>query len=521
MRRNFFLGCFLAFLLMGTEGEAVTDAAIADKIPVVKSVDFYPSGARFVFEIRDHPEKAFEFYLPGAFELQSVRPLAQGEVTALRVDSLKLERREPLELEPLKRTVGDRSRELALLRGRERALEQALSLFDAPLSLDVKDPQLLPHIDNLYNTRFHFESQMVDAGIAVNKAEEALKKAEEELESLENELEVKRPYNDESILRVRGAAAASGPILFEAYTPAARWTVRYNMDLNGKTGMVAAKMRAQAWQKTGLDVNGEFSFHTRHPSFAVVPYNVAPLRVDLMQARPEARAASDMFKEDVSYSPGFHDALPSPSPEPVMDLTPVDIAVRGTGELKGDGTQEDIALGNFQLRSDVLLVSVPEQNSETWIVASMDSYSPSAMPLLPGPADLAVDGASSGKTDIPAFGLQGQIPFGMASRLTSRKEPLVSKTGTSWTGKGVLEDGYTLVIANGMDTAREVLVRDRIPLSVNEKIQLEVKKIEPAPVERDPENRLTWKLLVQPGETKRIVVEFTLRYPGDEALIKY
>jgi hypothetical protein len=216
------------------------------------------------------------------------------------------------------------------------------------------------------------------------------------------------------------------------------------------------------------------------------------------------------------------DMAPLPIMEaPIVNLTPTDIAVKGMGELKGDGTQKDIELGIFQLQSDVLLVSIPEQNSETWIVASID-HSPSSLssstPLLPGPADLAVDGAGSGKTNIPAFGLQDQIPFGMASRLTSRKEPFVSKTGTSWIGKGVLEDGYTLAITNVTATAQEVLVKDRIPIPVNEKIQIEVKKIEPAPVERDSENRLTWKINVQPGETQRIVVEFTLRYPNDENL---
>jgi uncharacterized protein (TIGR02231 family) len=353
----------------------------------------------------------------------------------------------------------------------------------------------------------------------------------------QTELLNKRPYNDEFTLRFRGtgapgAATRSGPILIEAATSAARWNVRYDMDLNSETGAVVAKMRAQAWQKTGMDVKGEFSFHTRHPSSAVNPYEVTPLRVDLRKPQPQpvarvdrdftmamapARAAAPKRERAVDSLYEFSNETPAP----VVNLTPVNIAVKGAGELKGDGTQEDIALGTFQLQSDVLLVSIPEQNSETWIIASMDHSSSStspATPLLPGPADLSVDGAVSGKTNIPAIGLQEQIPFGMASRVTSRKSPLVSKTGTSWIGKGILEDGYTLAITNGMETAQTVLVKDRIPIPVNEKIQIEVKKIEPAPTERDPENRLTWKIDVQPGETRQIVVEFTLRYPGDETL---
>jgi hypothetical protein len=202
---------------------------------------------------------------------------------------------------------------------------------------------------------------------------------------------------------------------------------------------------------------------------------------------------------------------------PYVSATLADVSVTGRGSLKGDGTPEDLPLGKLHLESTPVLVSIPEQSRETWIVASMDSI---PKPLLPGRAELAVDGAVTGKSAIPEYGMgQTYLPFGMASRLTSKKTPLVGKTGSSWLGKGTLEDGYTLEITNGMETERQVTVKDRLPLSANDKIAMEVTKIDPAPDERDRENRLTWKVSVKPGETKKIVVEYTLRYPGDETLM--
>jgi hypothetical protein len=134
-------------------------------------------------------------------------------------------------------------------------------------------------------------------------------------------------------------------------------------------------------------------------------------------------------------------------------------------------------------------------------------------------AELAVDGEMTGKLQIPGYGkAQESLPFGMAARLTSKKERFIGKTGSSWLGKGILEDGYTLSITNGMETAQEITVKDRIPVSANDKITLEVTKIDPAPAQRDSENRLTWKINIDPGETKKIVVEYTLRYPGEETL---
>ena len=78
--------------------------------------------------------------------------------------------------------------------------------------------------------------------------------------------------------------------------------------------------------------------------------------------------------------------------------------------------------------------------------------------------------------------------------------------------------GYTLEVTNGMDTEREITVMDRLPLPIVDKVTLDVRKIDPEPDKRDRENRLTWNIKLAPGETKKITVEYTIRYPGDETL---
>ena len=176
-----------------------------------------------------------------------------------------------------------------------------------------------------------------------------------------------------------------------------------------------------------------------------------------------------------------------------------------------------MALGALSLKSTPLLILIPEQRSTGWIVASMDAIT---TPLMSGRAELRVDGRPSGSTQILEYGLgQSRLPFGSASRLSAKKTPLVESTGSSWLGgSGIFKSGYTLEVSSGMDSEREVTVRDRLPIPVDEKIKLEVLKIDPEPTERDAENRLSWKLSVKPGEIRKIVVEYTLSYPSGETL---
>ncbi len=142
--------------------------------------------------------------------------------------------------------------------------------------------------------------------------------------------------------------------------------------------------------------------------------------------------------------------------------------------------------------------------------------------LIPGYAELRVDGHSSGRIFIDEFGTsaptgQKTIPFGYAEQITVKKEALIGMTGTSWFS-GVFTSGYKLEITNGTKEDRIVTVHDRLPVPTDEQIKLNIKRIEPAQKEKDKENRFTWELNVPAGGTSTIIVDYTLSYPSGEEL---
>ena len=98
-----------------------------------------------------------------------------------------------------------------------------------------------------------------------------------------------------------------------------------------------------------------------------------------------------------------------------------------------------------------------------------------------------------------------------------KKEALVEKTGVSWFS-GVFTSGYKLEITNGTKDEQTVTVKDRLPIPTDDKIKLDVKRIEPKEKERDKENRLTWEITVPAGATVPVIVDYTLSYPSGEEL---
>ncbi|MDR2137054.1 MAG: hypothetical protein LBO68_02080, partial [Synergistaceae bacterium] len=299
----------------------------------VRSVDFYPVGARFVFHVEpDGPDKNFDLTLPGSFSLESVRFLTQGDVSSVRVETQSRSEWTPPTLAPLKARIDAQDRELKLLKARENALNQTKNQILAPLPKDLGGKDLILYIEDAQGIRERVESELVDLNARIEKAEK-------ELQILKAEYTRKVPENGEEFLRVSGTFATGKPLLLEALTYFAGWNVRYDMDLDSQTGDIDAVMHAHAWQKTGLDVTGEFLFHTRQPSYGIAPPEVRPLAVNLRSVSREQRTSPEplgrmgFVTQAAVNTMAKEDAL---APAPYLEATLANVAVKGRGSLKGD-----------------------------------------------------------------------------------------------------------------------------------------------------------------------------------------
>jgi uncharacterized protein (TIGR02231 family) len=449
------------------------------------------------------------------------------KLTSVKVEALPVVETAYAELEPLEKKAEDAQKSVDLLEGQSTSLSQTLAMIASPFpqsggGAKVDEGVLsgyIAYLKDALKLRQDLEAELVDINIALLRAQKALKEAQDELAAERSRLDGKKPHNSRNVLSVSGTTSGPAALLFEAYTPAAGWNVVYEMGMNSATGGIKTKMNAVAHQRTGMDVSGNLSFHTRQPSFMVSPPEVSPLTVGLRADRQQkAMAAADFAQEfsELAAVPRVAGNLRFDSaPLPQAIATLANVTVSGAGKIEGDGSTARVMLGSFNLKSAPVLISIPEQNKEAWIVASVDEV-PQA--FLPGTAELAVDGASTGTASIPEQAGAIQIPFGMAAKITSKKTPYVSTQGRSWIIKGVREDGYTLEITSRMEKEAEVEVRDRVPFPTVGKVTVDVKKIDPAPAERDKENRLLWKLRIKPGETKKITVEYSIKYPDGETL---
>ena len=503
----------------------------------IKALDVYPYGAKFLFAAAPAAED-FDIELPGAFEIKSVRIINHTDTEAVRIFTVSRSEWIPSSLEGLNSKLEELRKANTVLQSRKSALAQTQKLLnEAAPPTRTNSEDIIAYIRMAQEMKLNAENELAGIDAALNENNHAIK-------LLYDELNERRPKNAEEAIHITGRLKSGKVIVFEALTEFASWTPKYTMDLNSKTGAIMTRLYARSSQKTGLDYTGPITFHTRIPEGDVIaPTEIKPLKAKIKPKIPEPQperfaARSDRMMMSVSHAPRpsfdmeedfklddealaemeapdirrrFRRNIDSPNTEETF----TDHIVRCSGTLAGDGRESELVLGDIQLTGKIHIELIPEQRSDAWIIAEMDD---TKKPLIPGEAVLSVDEQQTGSFSIPEYGLSRQgIPLGYVPGITSKKENTDSKTTSSL--HKVSSNGFKITVTNDMQEDQTVVVKDRIPVSKDKNVKLEINSISPEPKERTKDNLLTWELDVKAGKTVNIVVEYTVSYPMGEEII--
>lgn len=475
--------------------------------PLPEKVHLFPGGARVEIPV---PAGEFLLCLPATFDVSSVRircrdggmSLSPPDVTLLpRVGWL------PSALKVLSEKVETLEAEAASLEA------EAASLRQLTAALESFRPEGESALDRLVAAA----SLRREHGLRLLDVEAQLGRKRREVELWNGRLREHLQDGYSMVMEIRGNGGSGGGLL-TAWTDQVNWTYRYTLNLETRSGNISGRLVASVAQRTGVDWDGALVLHTADPPRSVHSPRLRPLVADLVLPRQDFRAKSaapDAAPLALMAS-GAPPGSVSASPVREEGMRGVDIAT--VGRVSGEGTPSEVFLGDFSLQGRVAIVLVPHFGREAWLLAEVEEL-PEA--ILPGEAELAVDGVESGRTTFSSHG-KGQdftVAFGTTPLVRVEREKSIGVEGKNWLGKGRLADGYELSVTNGLSSEAVVRVLDRIPTSANEAVRIDVGTMDPQPVSSDKEGLLTWELALKGGQVGKIVVHYTLTFPGDRELI--
>ena len=368
---------------------------------------------------------------------------------------------------------------------------------------------------------------------------------DEEIKALEAEQE--RPAADAARREVRVAlnaeAAASARLTLSYRVENVGWRPAYDASLDASNSgkSVLLERRAILSQRTGEDwSNVALTVSTARVARSVDAPDVQPIKIDFWQpplASPapiSAMKSTDAAKSTERLTAG---AAAAAQAKDLIEPAPTIAAAESTAEsqasgysaefkvpgqitLPSDGAQKSFLLSRAEAPASLLVRTAPGLDQTAYIATRFTEDAQT--PLLPGEVALHRDGAFVGETRL-AFAAPGdmvELGFGADDKIKVTRVAVNRKENEpTWYNQSKIEiREFKTTVRNLNAFPVQVQVIDQMPFSENTAIVAELMPTTTPATEKQVADRrgvMSWKLDLQPGESKELHLAYRLKWPAD------
>lgn len=448
-----------------------------------------------------------------------------GSLAGLRVERIRLDRE--ADRPEAVRALDEEASELR--RQRDRAKTDAT--FNAELVAQLGRTAELAIAEFAEDASFG-RSDPAPWGVAldaVRTAEQAARRRGVELGTLRRELKLadrdlsrRRAALDSpsterlARLHVRVVADAAGEVelTVEYLVPGACWRPWHRATL--LSDALQLQTDGCVWQNTGEDWDDvELWLSTERASLGV---EVPRLTVDRIAAQKIGPTVHAETREEQIHQTG-----PGGGTKKIVPEVPgIDdggearrLRVMGPGRVPSDGRPHRLRVAEHAAGAEEELLLVAEL--ATAVLTRTVHRNEGALPLLPGPVDLVRNSGLVGHTKLDFVAPGEQFELGWGPDLDLRvhrqhdQEDLEARLLSSWT---TVRHDIEVRLSNIGPKRRTVRVRERIPVSELDKVEIDLKRSSPA-TKPDKDGFLEWSVEVAPYAHESVSLRYTLKRHSD------
>ena len=191
-------------------------------------------------------------------------------------------------------------------------------------------------------------------------------------------------------------------------------------------------------------------------------------------------------------------------------------------DIPSDGSPHKTTIARDNLPCTFDYVSAPLIDEQVHLRGAITNTSERV--LLNGEANIFLSGeyvgATKVKTTAPAE--KFKIFLGIDDGIKVKRELIersVEKGNALQANMRRITYGYRITVHNYAATTRQVVIRDRLPVSQHERVKVRVQSIQPAPTERTRLELITWKFPLAAGAEQKIEYRFVVEHPQDLRII--
>ena len=369
-----------------------------------------------------------------------------------------------------------------------------------------------------------------DALGAIQRVEVKQRALDKQVAALERDLAgLRSGARDVRTLVVSYSANQAGEVRALYHVNNAGWRPLYRASLDSTGSKVDLERQAIVTQRTGEDWRGvSLRLSTGVPRAANM-VDPGTWEVGLVEPRMDEYLAAERMavakmQAGAAQAQRARPVAPAPEPKPevaeIQTQFSTEFEVPGRVDLTADGRQVTVSLTHQSLAAKQRVRIVPRRDATPLVTA--ESAFPEGV-WLSGDVQLYRDGSYIGST---YWNTQARerlvLPFGRDDRIQVTVNRLKNRSGSGGIigqrAERQIVDQYTITSRHKAPV--ELLVLESSPVAVNDKIQVEA-AFEPKPRTLAWEERrgvAAWEQPLAPGQTLKLVADYTIGYPRDVAI---
>lgn len=183
-----------------------------------------------------------------------------------------------------------------------------------------------------------------------------------------------------------------------------------------------------------------------------------------------------------------------------------------------NGKQQIATLKETSMNGVFKYYAVPKLDKEAYLLAEISDWE--KLNLLAGEANIIFEGTYIGKSFLDPASTNDtlNLTLGKDKRVVVKREKMTDFSSVKFIGSNKLQViTYELTVKNNKKDAINFILKDQYPISTNKDIEVELRESSDAMVNTEI-GVLTWKLQLAPGESKKVRISYSVKYPKGKAL---
>jgi uncharacterized protein (TIGR02231 family) len=350
-------------------------------------------------------------------------------------------------------------------------------------------------------------------------------------DSLTRQIDIMKRENyqpaGEVIVKVNTTTAGKYNMKLTYVSSNASWRPVYDLRAESIEKPLTLNYKANIFQKTGENWDSvTLRLSSANPNLSGVVPVITPyyLRYPEVIAYGRGVMKKDMMLAEESVAFNALEARESVAPPSAMVMeerqTSVEFKVNERYTIKSDGEKHTVDLTSYEMPALYKYYAVPKLDKDAFLLARVpdrERYN-----LLPGEASIFFEGRYIGTTSISTETVSDTLDFslGRDKGISISREQVTDFTSRRLIGsKREDAEGWKIVVRNNKNVAIDIEIKDQLPLSTNEEIEVSAQNISGGNL--DPlTGEISWRFSLLPAVTKQIDLNYIIKYPKNKTIIK-